>query len=143
MERKKVYTPNQILGGSLWGGPLASIYFLRYNYLTLGKEEAAQKTLLYGGIFIILLLGLIPLVPQNFPRLIVPLSYCLAAWQLAYSTQLKKEEIAADEACDFASNWKTFGISTLAMACFFIIVIIVMSLFITLGIIEMPASEGL
>tara|TARA_B110000211_G_C13877212_1_gene463529 strand:+ start:475 stop:660 length:186 start_codon:yes stop_codon:yes gene_type:complete len=37
MEVKKLLSPNQIALGSFWGGPIAAVYYLRQNYLAMGK----------------------------------------------------------------------------------------------------------
>ena len=121
MEAKKVLSPAQIAGGSFWGGPIATVYYLRKNYLATGNKELAQKALLYGTLFIIFMLGLIPFLPEKFPSIALHLAYCLAARQIAKTTQLKKEQIEGSEEYTFESNWKIFGVGILTMLIWLIL----------------------
>lgn len=135
MEGKKVLSPGQIAGGSFWGGPIATVYYLRKNYLAQGNEVYAQKALLYGVCFVIFLLGLLPFLPEKFPNMLLPLIYCLSAKQIAETTQLKKAQIKESEEYTFESNWKIFGVGILTMLIFLIIVIVAMMAFEAMGIV--------
>ncbi|WP_346838129.1 hypothetical protein [Microbulbifer sp. SAOS-129_SWC] len=121
-EPGEIYSPNQITAGSFLGGPIAAIYFLRSNYLIIGKLEHAKKVLVFGILFIIILIGIIPFVPENLPNLFIPFVYTLAAKQIAAATQPSREEIDKDTRYSFPSNWKVLGI-TLISAIIFIIVL--------------------
>ena len=134
MEAKKVLSPAQIAGGSFWGGPIATVYYLRKNYLATGNKELAQKALLYGTLFIIFMLGLIPFLPEKFPSIALHLAYCLAARQIAKTTQLKKEQIEGSEEYTFESNWKIFGVGILTMLIFLILAIAVLFVLDAAGI---------
>lgn len=123
MELKKIYSPNQIFGGSLWGGPIAAVYFLRSNYLELGDEEKAKKALSYGVLFILSIMAVLPFLPENFPGMVLPLAYCLVSKQLAITTQLDKEAIEESAEHTFVSSWKVFGIGTIALATLLIALI--------------------
>ncbi|GGB14863.1 hypothetical protein [Agarivorans gilvus] len=126
MEVKKVLSPAQIAGGSFWGGPIATVYYLRKNYLLIGNEALAQKTLIYGAIFIIFLMAILPFLPEKFPNMVLPLAYCLAARQIAETTQLKKDQIEGSEEYTFESNWKIFGVGILTLLIFLIVAMAVM-----------------
>lgn len=134
----KLYSPNQVLLGSIWGGPIAAIYYLRENFIALGEVDRAQKTVFFGGIFIIVLLGLTPMLPPSFPAIIIPLLYCIGAKQVVFAKQLDKPAIAEHELFDFQTNWRTLGVGTACLIAFFIIATIVMALFAGLGLIDLP-----
>ena len=68
MKAMKIYSPTQIALGSFWGGSIAAVYFLRCNFLALGKEKDAQKTLVYGIVFNVVLLGILPFLPEEFSK---------------------------------------------------------------------------
>ncbi|WP_133406523.1 hypothetical protein [Parashewanella tropica] len=121
MEVTKLYSPNQIALGSFWGGPIAAIYFLWKNYSSIGKSELAQKALIFGVLFLVCMLALLPFLPEKFPNIIIPLLYCLTAKQIAIKTQLDKPEIASNESYSFQSSWKVFGIATLYLILFAVI----------------------
>lgn len=126
MEAKKLLSPTQIAGGSFWGGPIATVYYLRRNYLLLGNEDYAQKTLVYGILFVVFLLCSIPFIPEEFPNMVLPLIYCLSAKQIATSTQLEKEQIENNEEYDFESNWKIFSVGFLTLVLFLVVAVAVM-----------------
>lgn len=137
MNARIVLSPNQILGSSLWGGPIAAVYYLRRNYLALGKEELAQKALILGVIFIALLLGLIPFLPEKFPNMALPLIYCLSAKQIATTTQLEKINIEQNDAYTFESNWKILGVGFLTLISFLVISILVIFMLDAIGFLSL------
>lgn len=111
----RIYSPNQVFGGSFWGGPIAAVYFLWKNYIALGKLEEARNCLLYGSIFVFVAMVGMPFVPESVPNLVIPLAYSFSAKQLALSTQLDKKQIAESEIYSFQSSWKVFGIGTMTL----------------------------
>lgn len=121
MQKKPIYSPNQILWGSLFGGKLATTYFLRKNYLTLDKPSEAKQALLGGSIFTFLLLTVAIFLPDDFPRMIFPMAYSYTACYIAKTYQLDKPSIVVSEQFTFHSNWRVFG---LAMANLLLLVVI-------------------
>lgn len=134
MSEIKIYSPNQILFGSFWGGPVAVVYFLRNNYISLNNDEYAKKTLIVGSLFILALCGILPFLPENFPNMVIPLAYSFFAKQLSVTTQLSKEAIENNENHTFESSWKVLGVGTLALLLFLLIVMIVMLILNFIGI---------
>jgi len=126
MNKLKIYSPNQILLGSFWGGPIAVVYFLYRNYILLNNHKYAKKTILLGSILILVLLGLLPFLPDKFPHMAIPLFYSLLGKQLASQTQLSKKDIKKNKNYFFESNWKVFGIGTLTLLIFLAIEIAIM-----------------
>jgi len=137
MEPKKFYSPLQIALGSLWGGPLAAVYFLRKNYLALGKTESAQKTVVIGSLLILALIALLAYLPENFPSMIIPFVYCAAAAKVAMSTQLEKADIAKADEFEFASNWGVFGLGIVSLVLFFIFAVVIMLIMDFMGLITL------
>ena len=137
MESSKVLSPNQILAGSFWGGPIAAVYYLRRNYIALGKDDYAQKTLAYGIIIIVFLLGLLPFLPEKFPNMILPLAYSFAAMQLATSTQLRKQMIEESDEYEFESNFKIFGVGLVTLVFFLVSVALVIMMFESAGFVSL------
>lgn len=133
----QIYTPNQILLGSFWGGPIAAVYFLRHNYLALGSTEFAHKTLVAGIAFIVSLLGIMPFLPDSFPNMAIPVAYSLAAKHLAATTQLDKEQIEARGDHSRHSNWRVFAIGTCTLLAFFIAAIAFMFGLDSMGLINL------
>lgn len=110
MDKTPVYSPRQIFAGSLLGGPIALVYFLRNNFQRLGKKAAAAQTLLWGVLFNIAILAAIPFLPKHFPNYVLPLSYSWVARIIADTKQLNKGSIASSTQFDFHSNWRVFGL---------------------------------
>ena len=126
MNKLKIYSPNQILLGSFWGGPIATVYFLYKNYSELGNHEYAEKTIYIGSFLTVVLVGTLPFLPENFPNMFLPIMYSLLGKQLAVQSQLSKEDIASDEKYLFESNWKVFGIGTLTLIIFLVVSLVVL-----------------
>lgn len=134
MEVKKLLSPNQIALGSFWGGPIAAVYYLRQNYLAMGKGEYAQKTLTYGMLLIVSLLGLLPFLPEQFPNMLLPLMYSVCAKQVAITTQLEKKNIEESEEYTFESNWNIFGVGILTLLLFCALALMVIFMLESLGL---------
>ena len=137
MNKLKIYSPYQILLGSFWGGPIAGVYFLYRNYILLDNHKYAKKTILLGSFLILVLLGLIPFLPEKFPHTAIPLFYSFLAKQLATQTQLSKEDIKNNKNYLFESNWKIFGIGILTLFIFLAISIAVLLGFNSMGFISL------
>jgi hypothetical protein len=121
MEAKKIYSPNQILLGAFWGGPLAATYFLRSNYLALGKNADAQKTLILGSAFVVALIVISPFLPEQFPAFPIVVMYSALAKYTAVSSQLGKSEISESDDYRFGSNWTIFGLGFLTMLAYLVL----------------------
>lgn len=134
MSARKVLSPAQIALGSVWGGPLAAVYFLRKNYIAIGNEDYAQKSLVLGIIFVALLVGVLPFLPENFPRIALPLAYSLGARAISEATQLKKDQIKSSAEYEFESNWKIFGIGAITLIMGLVIIILSVFVFDAIGI---------
>jgi hypothetical protein len=110
----KVYSPTQVACGTI-GGPVGLIYFLWRNFIALGNEAAARKTLWYGVIGIVVLLALLFALPAKFPSSPFTIAYILIARGVANKYQLTKDAIAASPNYEFHSNWRVFGLGLLCL----------------------------
>ena len=111
MDKTPIYSPKQIFAGSILGGPIALVYFLRNNFLKLSNNRAAAHTLLWGVAFNLAIIISMPFLPKNFPNYVFPLAYSWAARGIADTKQLSKESIASSSQFCFHSNWRVFGLS--------------------------------
>jgi hypothetical protein len=111
MSRISIYSPKQVLTGSLLGGPIAAVYFLRRNFQALGNPDAARRTLWWGIVFNIAVTAAMPFLPDRFPNYVLPLAYSWAAHGIAASKQLSKETIASSPEFSFQSNWRVVGLA--------------------------------
>src|SRR5262245_47613773 len=103
-----MYSPMQVFGGTLLGGPLAAVYFLWKNYRSLSNKSAAQETLIKGSCMIALLFLLVPFFPEGIPRVspALPMLFAVAASSIASKDQMSKDAIALSEQHTFQSNWR-------------------------------------
>ena len=108
-----MYSPAQIFGGAFLGGPIALVYFLYRNFLSLDREVEARATLVWGVAFNVAILALIPFLPDKFPNSVIPLSYAIFGRSLAQSKQLTREAISSSEQFTFQSNWRVFWMAVL------------------------------
>jgi hypothetical protein len=110
---QRIYSPWQAGAGAGLGGPLGLIYFLRANFLSLGKEESARKTVIYGLIFFVAVAVAILILPDSFPSFPFTVGYVVIAWRVAEQYQLSKQQIIDSPEYEFHSNWRVVGIGLL------------------------------
>jgi hypothetical protein len=136
MDKIKVYSPGQVAVGSFIGGPIAAIYVIKKNFDALGNKADASKTVLWGAVFVVFLLVLLPFLPDNFPNAALPVAYTLAAWRVAEKYQISRKALLEDSPYERHSNWNVFGISVGFLVLFLVIFIPWMFALISLGIIK-------
>ena len=54
--------------------------------------------------------------------MLIPISYCAAAREIASRTQVEVDQIRGSDKYKRESNWKVFGIGTLTLVLFMVIV---------------------
>lgn len=132
---KKVYSPVQIWMGTFIGGPFAAMYFLKSNFDILGKPLLSKITIQIGLAASILLLLVLPFLPENFPNNIIPIIYFVPVVMVVKQHQLTKKEISESPEYDFHSSWQVFGISLGLMLVFFLIAMGDLFIFEQLGLV--------
>ncbi len=128
-EAQLLYSPTQVALGTFVGGIGGFVYFLRANFLALGKPEAARNTVLGGVAALLALVLLAALLPGNGGIGFAIASVFLARW-IAERHQMPKDAIEASSDFDFHSGWRVFLI---ALACFVVTLVLVVALFMALG----------
>ena len=123
MPPKKVYTPDQVAVGTFFGGPLAATYFIYKNYMQLGEENKALKTIIYGVLILAVLFCGLLVIPDNYKpsRRILSIIISATATAIVISEQMTREQIKNSDDYVFASNWKTLGVTLLSAAITFIL----------------------
>jgi len=116
-----LFTPLQVGIGTFMGGPLAGTYYLMSNFDVLNKHKEARYSLLGGILLTMVILGLLPIMPERFPNYILPISYAFGAAHLVKIKQLTKGKIAKSKNYQFRSNWKAVLVSFLGVVAFFIV----------------------
>jgi hypothetical protein len=115
LHKMPMYSPSQVFGGAFFGGPIALVYFLHRNFLSLGQESEAKTTLVWGVVFNVAVLAALPFLPDKFPNSAIPISYAIFGRYFAQSKQLTKEAIASSGQFTFQSNWRVFCLALLSL----------------------------
>jgi hypothetical protein len=132
----RLYSPNQVACAAFFGGPLATVYVLWRNFRSLGNFPSETQSLIWGALFILALLGILPFLPEKFPNLVIPITYTIAARQMAETYQLSKQAIRESEQYRFHSNWNVFGISVGFLLVFFVLAVALLFGLAALGILR-------
>jgi uncharacterized membrane protein len=128
-----VYSPTQVACGTI-GGPVGLIYFLMSNFEALEQKERKKNTLLAGIAFIVVLIALVPFLPENFPNISFTIAYIIIAHQVAEKYQMTKADIMNSGQYDFHSNWRVLGIGLLCMLASVVIIMGSLMLLMLTGI---------
>jgi hypothetical protein len=137
LERTKLYSPNQVAASAFFGGPIAAIYVLWRNFRTVGNDNAARQTVWIGAGLFILLLAVLPFLPESFPNSALPAGYTVAAFTIARTYQMSKEAISASEHHAFQSNWKVAGLALAFLVATGVIIFVEFLALDQLGIISL------
>jgi hypothetical protein len=111
----KLYSPAQAACGALLGGPVGLIHFLYANFNALGNDRLKKKTLVFGAVFILLLLLTLHILPEEIPSAPFTIAYVLAAKYIAERYQVTKQGIMDSPQYDFHSNGRVWGIGFLCL----------------------------
>jgi len=79
----KLYSPNQIALASFLGSPVAAGWLFASNYRLLGQPGKAVSSWLWGLVGTAVLVTIGFLLPDKFPRQIIPLGVSLGILQTA------------------------------------------------------------
>ena len=134
--KKKMYSPMQITMGTILGGPLAAMYFLKSNFDALLKFDESKRTIIISILVSIALIAVIPFLPKKFPNTIIPILYLTPALWINKKHQLTKESILKSEEYGLQSNWKVLWLSILWLLAFFIPALVILFILNSIGIIK-------
>lgn len=133
-----IYSPNQVLAAAFLGGPFAAIYALKQNFDALGVPFASQMVIRWGVAAVVILLSVIPFLPQNFPQIIIPLVYSFTARSISLQFQMTREQIAESTEHDFVPLSRLIMHSLLAMLVFMLVAAVWLGTLDSYGIIDLP-----
>ncbi|HJW09898.1 MAG TPA: hypothetical protein VJ483_09705 [Holophagaceae bacterium] len=117
----KVYSPTQVRVGTFLCGPLAGVWYLKSNFDAMQSPEHARKAVAWGIAACCLVLAIMLILPERFPRVALPIAYSWPAGYFVESYQLKKNAILESERYSMQSNWRVAGIGIIAFVTFFAI----------------------
>lgn len=83
LPQHRLYTPVQVMVASLLAGPLAACWLLAENYRALNNARSRWGSLLWGIGGTAALCVLAYFLPENFPRIAIPLGYTVGLYETA------------------------------------------------------------
>jgi len=82
------------------------------NFRALGNDLCARHTLIWGPLFLLLLLIVLSFLPDRFlGQAGIPVAYTVMARHFAEKYHLSKSAIQESEQYALQSNWNVFGMS--------------------------------
>lgn len=119
----KMFSPVQAGVAAFLGGPLAATYVIRQNFLALGKADRARKTLSWGLLLSVLLVLLLPFIPEKFPNIALSVVYLVTTNQVVRNYQLTKNQIVESGRYSFRSNWVVLLVIVLAILLLLVVAV--------------------
>ena len=135
MEKKKLFTPNQVLACSFFGGPMAMIYALWKNFQVLERPRDMQQILFWGALFIVSLLLFSPFIP-DWAEIVIPLAYSFASRSIAVNHQMTKEAIRDSADYEFQPISRVVVVSAVFFTAFVALTFVFVFAQIAAGVIE-------
>ena len=115
---RSIYSPRQIQVATFLGGPFAAAYFLKSSFESINKQELASKSFILSLIGSIIIIGILPFLPEKMPNNVIPLLYLIPVVALLKQHYFTKEEILESEDYQIESSWKVFGISLVSVVLY-------------------------
>jgi hypothetical protein len=135
LEKKKIFSPNQVLACSFFGGPMAMIYALWKNFQVLERPNDMQHILFWGALFIGLLLLFSPFIP-DWAEIVVPIAYSFGSRSIAQNHQMTKEAIRDSAEYEFQPIQRVVAVSAVFFAAFVALTFAFVFALISAGVIE-------
>jgi hypothetical protein len=122
LEKKKIFSPNQVLACSFFGGPMAMIYALWKNFQVMELPRDMQHILFWGSLFVGLLLLFSPFIP-DWAEVVVPIAYSFGARSIAVNHQMTKEEIRDSAEYEFQPALNVAAVCTVFVVLTFAVAV--------------------
>ncbi|NTS76779.1 hypothetical protein HR060_07835 [Catenovulum sp. SM1970] len=114
-----LYSPKQIKIATFFAGPLAAAYLLHQAFKGIGKNTLAKQTL-WGSILLsVVVILLLPYLPEKMPSTVIPMLYLVPVALLLQKQYLSKDEITASEHFYFESNWRVAFVCICSILVFY------------------------
>lgn len=136
MKENRVFSPNQVLLGTFFGGILAAIYFIMQNYEVLQKAKEAKNTLVYGLLATFVLIVITFFLPDNIGATPITIGIAVGAHQIVSSYQFTKQNILTSQEITFHSNWRVFFIAIVSIIVLLIAIFVGIFVLTNLGVIS-------
>jgi hypothetical protein len=135
LEKKKLFSPNQVLACAFFGGPMAMIYALWKNFQVMELPRDMQHILFWGSLFIVLLLLFSPFIP-DWAEVVVPIAYSFGARSIAQNHQMTKAAIKDSSDYEFQPVQNVVAVSIAFFVGFVVLTFAFVFALISAGVIE-------
>jgi hypothetical protein len=135
LEKKKLFSPNQVLACAFFGGPMAMIYALWKNFQVLERPRDMRHMLFWGSLFIVALLLFSPVIP-DWAEVAIPIAYSFAARSIAQNHQMAKQDIRDSGQYDFQPILNVAGVCIVFFIAFVVLTFALIFALISIGVIE-------
>lgn len=125
------YSKGQVFWGTILGGPIAAVYFLKKNFDAMGNRELSQKTITLGSLIVLLLVLVLPFLPDFIPSVAYSIAYGFTARMIYEQQQTSLKDVQT------YSNWNVVGYALLWMIVIVALIIPVAMLYDHLGLINL------
>jgi hypothetical protein len=113
-----LYSPRQIYVAAFLGSPIAAAWLIHRNFITLGNESRALRTLGLGFAATVVLAVVGFYLPSRFPNVLLPIVYSVATYQYALFLFKGAYNKHLTEGGRKGSWWMVIGVSLLAILTF-------------------------
>ena len=135
LEKKKLFSPNQVLACSFFGGPMAMIYALWKNFQVLERPRDMRHILFWGSLFIVSLLLFSPFIP-DWAEIVVPIAYSFGSRSIAQNHQMTKAEIRDSSDYEFQPILNVVAVCIAFFVGFVVLTFAFVFALISAGVIE-------
>ncbi len=118
----KLYTPNQVAGGTFLGGPIGLIYFLSKNFNALSNSKGKTKAILFGSLFMFFAAVIVPAFNLKIPSSILIIVPIIVARYVAENFQMTKNKIINYDEYVPYSTWRVILNGIMCLIVSFVII---------------------
>lgn len=113
-DQSKLYTINQGVFATFFGGPIGGTILLAQNYKQFGCPQSARRAIVSGIIITCALVPVTLILPQNTPNAVLPIGYSIAFRIIAERLQGTELKSRIEQGAERQSWWRAIGIAVVA-----------------------------
>ncbi|MFB9076566.1 hypothetical protein ACFFLS_25140 [Flavobacterium procerum] len=118
---EKIYSAKAINLAAFFAGSLAAGYLIAENFKAFNDTVKARNTLAVTFISTPILVGIVFIIPPNFPGIVFPALYILISYLVVKKHQEKKIQNHAQKGGDFYGGWRVTLIGLISIVLFLIL----------------------
>ena len=125
---EKIYSEKAIRIGTFFAGPLVAGYCIAENFKAFNDFEKAKSTWIIAALSMIAIIGLIFIIPDNFPSILFPVLYSVVASYFLKKFQEQSIQNHIQKGGETFGGWRVALIGLLSILVFFGIIMSVVLL---------------